>query len=178
MTQIKHAQICSVTPGQCQPCKTKHTQICAPLRDVRRLTYSNGAVQIRVDLELLDCQNGAFGKRSFCLGDTRYFRHFRRFPGFEEQVLDFVCRMRYQTLRRFSSRPPVFGRGQKHRFQFSKTTVSTTLNIGPSTVRAENIAEFILERAGPVILKTFLAGIYSFQTDSSSLSCKKSKARN
>ena len=31
------------------------------------------------------CQNGAFVKRSFCRGDTRHFRHFRRFPGFEEQ---------------------------------------------------------------------------------------------
>ena len=31
------------------------------------------------------CQNGAFGKRSFCWGDTRHFRHFRRFPGSEEQ---------------------------------------------------------------------------------------------
>ena len=31
------------------------------------------------------CQNGAFGKRSFCRGDTRHFRHFRRFPGFEER---------------------------------------------------------------------------------------------
>ena len=31
------------------------------------------------------CQNGAFGKRSFCRGDTRHFRHFRRFPGFKEQ---------------------------------------------------------------------------------------------
>ena len=26
-----------------------------------------------------------FGKRSFCRGDTRHFRHFRRFLGFEEQ---------------------------------------------------------------------------------------------
>ena len=32
------------------------------------------------------CQNGAFqGKRSFCWGDTRHFRHFRRFPGSEGQ---------------------------------------------------------------------------------------------
>ena len=30
-------------------------------------------------------QNGAFGKRSFCWGATRHFRHFRRFPGSEEQ---------------------------------------------------------------------------------------------
>ena len=31
------------------------------------------------------CQNSAFGKRSFCRGDTCHFRHFRRFPGLEEQ---------------------------------------------------------------------------------------------
>ena len=31
------------------------------------------------------CENGAFGKRSFRWGDTRHFRHFRRFPGSEEQ---------------------------------------------------------------------------------------------
>ena len=29
--------------------------------------------------------NGAFDKRSFCLGDTHQFRHVRRFPGFQEQ---------------------------------------------------------------------------------------------
>ena len=31
------------------------------------------------------CRNGAFGKASFCLGDTRHFHHLRRFPGSEEQ---------------------------------------------------------------------------------------------
>ena len=30
-------------------------------------------------------ENGVFGKRSFCWGDTRHFRRFRRFPGSEEQ---------------------------------------------------------------------------------------------
>ena len=43
-----------------------------------------------------------------------------------------------------------------------------------STVRAESIAELILEKAGPVIFEVFFSG--SFQTDSSNLSCKKSKA--
>ena len=44
-------------------------------------------------------QNSAFGKQSFCLGDTR---HVRRFPGFEEQkCLVFVGRMHYQKFRRF-----------------------------------------------------------------------------
>ena len=32
------------------------------------------------------CQSGAFGKRSFCRGDTHHFRHFRRCPGFKEQT--------------------------------------------------------------------------------------------
>ena len=36
------------------------------------------------------CQNGAFGKRSFCRGDTRHLRHFRRFPGFKEQNFLFL----------------------------------------------------------------------------------------
>ena len=45
-----------------------------------------------------------------------------------------------------------------------------------STVCAESITELILERAGPVILKTFFTGINRFQTDSSNLSSKKSKA--
>ena len=31
------------------------------------------------------CQNSAFGRRSFCLGDTRQLRYFRRLPGSEEQ---------------------------------------------------------------------------------------------
>ena len=34
-------------------------------------------------------KNSAFGKRSFCLGDTRHFRHFRRFLGSKEQILLF-----------------------------------------------------------------------------------------
>ena len=34
----------------------------------------------------------------------------------------------------------------------------------------------ILERAGPVIFKTFFTGINSFQTDSSNLSCKKEQS--
>ena len=45
-------------------------------------------------------------------------------------------------------------------------------------VRAEIITELILERVGPVILKTFFTGIKSFQTDPSNLSCKKSKPEN
>ena len=44
------------------------------------------------------------------------------------------------------------------------------------TVRARTITELIVERAGPVILKTFVTGIHSFQTDSSNLSCKRSEA--
>ena len=44
-----------------------------------------------------------------------------------------------------------------------------------NTVRAEIITELILERAGPVILRLF-TGINSVQTDSSKLSCAKSKA--
>ena len=51
--------------------------------------------------------------------------------------------------------------------------------IGKSdTVRTEMITELILESAGPLIFKTFLTGTNSFQTDSSNLSCKKSKAWN
>ena len=43
------------------------------------------------------CQNGAFGKRSFCWGDTRHFRHFRRFLASEEQnplFLSVECNLR------------------------------------------------------------------------------------
>ena len=44
-------------------------------------------------------------------------------------------------------------------------------------VCTEIIAASIVERAGPVIFKTFFTGIKScFQTDSSNLSCKKSIA--
>ena len=46
----------------------------------------------------------------------------------------------------------------------------------PITVRAEVITELILERAGPVILKTFFStGINRVQTDSSNLSFQKIK---
>ena len=41
---------------------------------------------------------------------------------------------------------------------------------------AEIIAELIPERVGPVINNSFFTGINNFQTDSSNLSCKKSKA--
>ena len=44
-----------------------------------------------------------------------------------------------------------------------------------STVRAEVIAELILERAGPVTFKTY-TGSNRFRTDSTNLSCKRSKA--
>ena len=61
--------------------------------------------------------NGAFGKRSFCLCDTRHCRHFRRFPGSTEQNPSFfVGRMQYQKCRRFWWKLPVFRRGQKRRF--------------------------------------------------------------
>ena len=45
-----------------------------------------------------------------------------------------------------------------------------------TTLCAEIITELIPERAGPIIFKNFFAGINSFQTDSSHLPCKKSKA--
>ena len=46
------------------------------------------------------------------------------------------------------------------------------------TVRAKIITEFILERAGPVIFKTFFSGISSFQTDFSNFSARRVKPEN
>ena len=62
MTQIKHTQICSLTPGQYQPYRNKHTQICTFLLGMtvsfgRCLTYSNGAVRI----------GGVWSSLNFCL---------------------------------------------------------------------------------------------------------------
>ena len=51
MPQIKHIQICNLTPGQHQPSRNKHPQIRTLLLG---MTYSNGAVQIRVGLESAD----------------------------------------------------------------------------------------------------------------------------
>ena len=45
-----------------------------------------------------------------------------------------------------------------------------------STVRAEIITELILKRADPIIFNDLFTGINRFQTDSSNLSCKRSKA--
>ena len=74
------------------------------------------------------CQNGAFGKRSFCWGDTRHFRHFRRFPGSDEQNPLFLwaeCNTR--TFADFV-KTTCFRQGTKR--PFTKTTVSTTLKKG------------------------------------------------
>ena len=59
------------------------------------------------------CQNGAFGKRSFCLGDTRHFLIFVDFRGPRSKIL---CFCGYQNFRRFLSKPPLFSRRQQHRF--------------------------------------------------------------
>ena len=59
-----------------------------------------------------------FGKQLFCLGETCHFRHFRRFPGSEEQSpLFFVGTICYQNSRRFR---------QGTKTPFSKTTVLTS----------------------------------------------------
>ena len=76
------------------------------------------------NLETRGCQNSGLGKRSFCLGDTRHFRHFRRLSGIEQNPVFLWVDCNSQNFCRFSSKPPVFGRGQKQ--PFSKTTVSTT----------------------------------------------------
>ena len=54
MTQTKHAQLCTLTPGTDQLCRNKHRQRC-----IFSLlwTYSNWAVQIWVCLELADLLN-------------------------------------------------------------------------------------------------------------------------
>ena len=73
------------------------------------------------------CQNGAFGKRSFCQGD---FRHFRRFLGFEEQNPLFLwieCNIR--TFANFrQNHLHVFGRGQNDRFPKPKEEGRGTRN--------------------------------------------------
>ena len=53
---------------------------------------------------------------------------------------------------------------------------TTSLCVNMLTVRAKMNTELILERAGPVIFRTFFTGFNGFQTDLSILSCKKSKA--
>ena len=54
MTQIKHTQICSLI-GENQPYRNNtHPNLYPLAGDDSRLTYSNGAVQIRVGLELAD----------------------------------------------------------------------------------------------------------------------------
>ena len=64
MTQIEHTQMCGLSPGYYQPSWNKHTPKLYPLAgDDYRLTYSNGAVQIQVGLELAEewafaCENG------------------------------------------------------------------------------------------------------------------------
>ena len=68
-----------------------------------------------------------FLQRSICLGDTR---HFRQFPGFEEQnPLFFAGRMQYQTSSPIFVKTTCF----RHRTKtpLSKTTVSTTLIESP-----------------------------------------------
>ena len=69
------------------------------------------------------CQNGASGKRSSCLGDTRHFHRFSGVRGAKSLVLG--GRMHYQRFRRLSSN---FCFRQGTKIPFSKTTVSTTLN--------------------------------------------------
>ena len=74
------------------------------------------------------CQNGAFGKRSFCSGDTRHFRHFRRFPGLRSKNPLFLwmeCTIRISPI---FVKTTCFRQGKKT--PFSKTTVSTTLKFG------------------------------------------------
>ena len=64
---------------------------------------------------LICSENGVFGKRWFCLRD---FRHFRRFPGFEERGPLFLwveCKSSFSPF--FVKTKAVFGRGQKQRFQ-------------------------------------------------------------
>ena len=48
ITQIKHTQICALTPGQDQPYKNKHAQICTlSVGMTALLTYSSPGVHIR-----------------------------------------------------------------------------------------------------------------------------------
>ena len=69
-------------------------------------------------------ENGAFGKRSFCWGDTRHFRHFRRFPGSEEQNPLFCGRNAISEVSPIFVKTTCFRQGTKR--PFSKTTVSAT----------------------------------------------------
>ena len=52
----------------------------------------------------------------FCWGDTRHFRHFRRFPGPRSKILCFCGQNAISKFSPISSKPPVFGRGQNDRF--------------------------------------------------------------
>ena len=57
-----------------------------------------------------------FGKRSFRLGDTTIFVIFFDFRGQRRKIHCFREQTRNQNVFRFSSKPPVFGRKQKHHF--------------------------------------------------------------
>ena len=66
-------------------------------------------------------KNGAFGKPCLCPRDTRHFRHFRRFVGFEQQNPCFTGYNANSSFSPFLSKPPSFWRDkgtvyQKHRF--------------------------------------------------------------
>ena len=58
-----------------------------------RKTYSTQTRLCKFGLAGLNqgCQDGAFGKWSFGLGDTRHFRHLRRFPESELQIPLSLC---------------------------------------------------------------------------------------
>ena len=72
-------------------------------------------------------ENGVFGKRSFCWGDTRHFRHFRRFPGSEEQNPLFLWAECNIGIFPFFVKTTCFRQGSKR--PFSKTTGSATLMV-------------------------------------------------
>ena len=72
-------------------------------------------------MEIRGGQNGVFGKRCACVSDDQPFsRHFRGFPGSEEQNLVLWAENVNLSFRHFRQNHLVFGRGEN--------TVLTTLS--------------------------------------------------
>ena len=96
--------------------------------------------------------------------------------GSSSKALVLLVRMQIRHFRHFRQTTPFFWRGtstvyQKHRFRDPDI-------VKRHTVRTEIITELILERAGPVIFKTFLLEFKSLQPDSCNFSARRAKPEN
>ena len=65
------------------PCKGPPENL--PMNCFQQGSDKTGQLQHSFKFNLWETKNGAFGKPCLCLWDTRHFRHFRRFTGFEQQ---------------------------------------------------------------------------------------------